>query len=385
MKFFKLKNKNRNLIRLSKSVLSKEEKKAVNKVINEGYLGMGKHVQNFENELQSMIFKRPTACVVNGTAALHLALQACGIGEGDEVLVQSITYLASFQAITASGAKPISCDIDLLKLTLDLEDARKKITSRTKAIMPVHYAGDLGAYQSIYDLARDFNLRVIEDAAHAFGGKKNGQYIGSFGDIVCFSFDGIKNITCGEGGCVTSNDLNVINKIKDSRLLGVNKDTEQRFSGKRSWEFDVLEKGWRYHMSDLMASIGSAQLKKLDKFSKKRQNIATYYDTKLKDLDQIYIFNRDYKSIVPHIYPIKLGDKIKREHFKSYLEKRQIQTGIHYKPNHLLTLFKKNDLSPLLKTESIYKKIISLPLHPELKYKEIDYIVDIIKEYLNSL
>ena len=180
---------------------------------------MGKHVQKFEQELQS-IFNRPVSCVVNGTAALHLALQACGIDAGDEVLVQSITYLASFQAITASGATPIPCDINLSTLTIDLEDAKKKITPRTKAIMPVHYAGDLEDYDGIYNLAQDFNLRVIEDAAHAFGGKINGKYIGSFGDIVCFSFDGLKNITSGEGGCVTTNDLNIINKIKDARLLG---------------------------------------------------------------------------------------------------------------------------------------------------------------------
>ena len=218
-----------------------------------------------------------------------------------------------------------------------------------------------------------------------FGGRRNGEYIGSFGDIVCFSFDGIKNITSGEGGCVTTNDLDVINKIKDARLLGVHKDTEMRFSGKRSWEFDVLEKGWRYHMSDLMASIGSAQLKKLKKFSKKRQLLATYYDNKLKDLLDITIFDRDYNDIVPHIYPIKLGLKINREHFQAYLEEKQIQTGIHYKPNHLLTIYKDKELSPLIKTETIFNKLISLPLHPDLKFRDIDYVVENIRKYLSNL
>ena len=136
-------------------------------------------------------------------------------------------------------------------------------------------------------------------------------------------------------------------------------------------------------MSDLMAAIGSAQLKKLDKFSKKRQEIAIYYDSKLKDLEKISIFSRDYKSIVPHIYPIKLGGKIKRDHIRKYLEEKRIQTGIHYKPNHLLSIYKDKDLSSLDKTDQIFQKIMSLPLHPDLKFKEIDYIVESIKDYLD--
>ncbi len=383
MRIFNFKSSEPKLIKLSKSVLSREEKRAVIKVLKEGYLGMGKYVQKFENDLNS-IFNRPVSCVVNGTAALHLALQACGIGEGDEVLVQSITYLASFQAITATGATPIPCDIDLSTLTIDLEDAKSKITDKTKAIMPVHYAGDLGDYEGIYDLASIHKLRVVEDAAHSFGGKKNGEYIGSFGDIVCFSFDGIKNITSGEGGCVTTNDLKVINKINDARLLGVHKDTEKRFSGQRSWEFDVLEKGWRYHMSDIMASIGSCQLKKLEEFSKARQKLATYYDNKLRKFDELSIFERDYKSVVPHIYPIKLCNKINREELKLFLEKRGVQTGIHYKPNHQLTIYNEILKSPLNKTDSIFDKIISLPLHPELNENTLDYIINCIKEFLNK-
>ena len=226
------------LIRLSKSILSEIEKDAVKKVLDEGYLGMGNNVKIFENNL-SVLLKRPVVTVVNGTAALHLALQSCGIGKDDEVWYNQLPTLASFQAISASGAKPIPCDINLDTFTIDIEDARKRLTSKTKAIMPVHYGGELGNYQQIYDFAKEYGLRVIEDAAHAFGTVRNNQIVGSFGDIVCFSFDGIKNITSGEGGCIVSDDENVLSYARDARLLGVQNDTEKRFQSKRSWDLKL--------------------------------------------------------------------------------------------------------------------------------------------------
>lgn len=377
-------NNQQNLIRLSKSVVDIEEEQAVVQVLKDGYLGMGKKVQEFENNLSKMM-NRTVACVSSGTSALHLALQACGIGRGDEVLVQSITYLASFQAISSCGARPIACDINLNSLTIDLNDAKKRLTNKTKAIMPVHYAGDPGEIEKIYTFAEENNLRVIEDAAHAFGTKVNGKYIGSFGDVVCFSFDGIKNITSGEGGCVTSKDKGLIEKIKDLRLLGIEKDTEARFSGKRSWEFDVSSQGWRYHMSDLMASIGICQLKKLNSFSEKRQSIAKYYDKKLGKLKHISFFKKDYSEVVPHIYPIKLSNKINRKEFQDFMEKKKIGTGIHYKPNHKLSLYKNISKDILKNTEKIYKNLLSLPLHTELEKNDIDYIVTSIKEFTSRI
>ena len=372
------------LIRLSKSILSEIEKDAVKKVLDEGYLGMGNNVKIFENNL-SVLLKRPVVTVVNGTAALHLALQSCGIGKDDEVLVQSITYLASFQAISASGAKPIPCDINLDTFTIDIEDARKRLTSKTKAIMPVHYGGELGNYQQIYDFAKEYGLRVIEDAAHAFGTVRNNQIVGSFGDIVCFSFDGIKNITSGEGGCIVSDDENVLSYARDARLLGVQNDTEKRFQSKRSWEFEVVNQGWRYHMSDIMAAIGIVQLSRLEEFSFKRRNIAKIYDYKFKKNKFITTLSRNYDEVLPHIYPVILSKKIQRKDFQKYLLSKNIQTGIHYQPNHLLKLYKKQDFNFLKNTESIYKNIISLPLHPEITSDDINYIVKVIEEFTNNL
>jgi dTDP-4-amino-4,6-dideoxygalactose transaminase len=359
------------MIQLSKSSLSDLEKSAVMKVLDNEYLGMGVEVQKFEEELASF-FGRPAVCVSTGTAALHLALQAVGIKNGDEVLVQSLTYVASFQAISATGATPIACDVNPETLCLDLRDARKKLTKNTKAIMPVHYSGGVGELKQIYAFADKYGLRVIEDAAHAFGTQYMGTKVGGFGDIACFSFDGIKNITSGEGGCVVSEDKAILERVRNARLLGVEKDTENRYLGKRSWNFDVNSQGWRYHMSDIMASIGIQQLKRFDAFAKKRQSLAKEYDKLLSDNDSIKLLNHNYDEVVPHIYTIQLSKNLNRDKIVETLKNSGIQTGVHYLPNHLLSYYA--DSSKINNTEQIYQSLVSLPLHYDLLESDIKYI-----------
>ncbi|QWE27629.1 DegT/DnrJ/EryC1/StrS family aminotransferase [Polynucleobacter sp. AP-Ainpum-60-G11] len=360
-----------NLIRLSKSSVGNEEIRAVTQVLREGYLGMGEQVKQFEINLEKF-FGRKVLCVSTGTSALQLALQACGIGSGDEVIVPSLTYIASFQAISATGAKPVACDVDASSLIIDSNDVEKRITKKTRAIMPVHYSGGVGELEKIYSIAKKYKLRVIEDAAHAFGTIHKNQLVGSFGDIVCFSFDGIKNITSGEGGCVVSNDKKLMKVIEDLRLLGVENDSANRYKNIRSWSFDVKHLGWRYHMSNIMASIGMVQLKKFEKLSQKRQALAKRYDDKLRGIGNVLPLSRDYDFVVPHIYVIILSKKINRSLLMTCLLKLGIQTGIHYYPNHLLTLFK--SAYKLKNTEDIHQRILTLPLHPEMKLKDIDYI-----------
>lgn len=359
------------VIRLSKSVIGEAEKKAVMGVLDREYLGMGKEVQEFENVLHDFL-GRPVVCVNTGTAALHLALQALGIGLGDEVLVQSLTYVASFQAISATGAIPVACEIDPNTATLDVNDARKRLTERTKAIMPVHYAGGMGDLDEIFEFAKDNGLRVIEDACHAFGGYYNGKKVGSFGDIACFSFDGIKNITCGEGGAVVTDDEDVLRKVRDARLLGVEKDTEKRYSGERSWEFDVNNQGFRYHMSNIMASIGIEQMKRLPEFSSQRRKLAKRYRKNLLSCKSIELLDQDMETIVPHIFVVKLKN-VDRDKIREQLLASGIQTGVHYMPNHLLTFYSKNSL-PV--TETLFPCLLTLPLHPDLDEDDIDHVCE---------
>ena len=282
---------------------------AVTEVLKE-YLGMGVEVQKFEAEIEQYLGGNIYAvCVANGTAALQIALQVRDVGIGDEVIVPSLTYVASFQAISATGAYPVACDVDLNTGFICSKSAERLITGKTKAIMPV-LAGSCKGIDQIYELASRYDLAIIEDAAHSFGSKYQNSLVGTFGQTTCFSFDGIKNITCGEGGAIVFDDPIAADMARDARLLGVRKDTDNRFKGERSWDFDVIAQGWRYHMSNVMAAIGRVQLSRIDEFVLKRQEIARSYCEHLKFIPDVSVFDFDYSEICTHIFPIKVSQKI---------------------------------------------------------------------------
>ena len=372
-----------NKIRLSKSVVRTEEAKALSRVILEdGYLGMGKEVRLFEQELQQFLqTDRQVTCVNSGTAALHLAVMAV-VKPGEEVLVQSLTFLASFQAISAGGAVPIPCEVDPETITIDLKYAQRRLSKRTRAIMPVHYASNVGNLDAVYDFANRYNLRIIEDAAHAFGSVYKGKPVGTFGDIACFSFDGIKNITSGEGGAVVTSDEKVAQFVKDARLLGIHRDTEKRYKGQRSWEFDVSHQGYRYHMSNLFAAIGRVQLKRFPEFRRIRQGLAKRYCEKLKDAPYIGLLNRNYDEIVPHIFPVKILNR-RRDELREYLLSKNIECGIHYYPNHLLSFYG-NRKGELPVTEKLYNQLLTLPLHPDLTEEDQNRVIYEVKNFFNG-
>ena len=371
-----------NIIKLSASDISSKEIISVNKVLKNQYLGMGKMVLNFEKKLESF-FGSYVACTVNGTAALHLALQAAGIKRNDEVLVPSVTYIASLQSITATGARPVICDININDGLISLDDAKKKISKKTKAIMPVYFAGYPGEINKIYKFASQHKLKVIEDAAHAFGSRYNKKKVGSIGDFVCFSFDGIKNITSGEGGCVVSQNKNIINKIKDLRLLGVVRDSIKRYKGDKSWVYNVKEQGWRYHMSDIMASIGLVQLKRFSELSKKRKNLAKHYDFLFKEIDWVETVRFNTEQVVPHIYVIKIKKKFNKKKLIEYFKKSKIEIGLHYYPTHKIRFFNKSLTSKCPNSEEFYKHALTLPLNTRITKNDINFVVKKLEEFFN--
>lgn len=370
-------------IRLSKSVVGEMEKGALSRAIDNGYLGMGSFVQEFEEKLKEYLGAKYVVCVNSGTAALHLALMGIGLNEGDEVLVQSLTFVGSFQAISAAGGNPIPCEVVPKTCTIDLRDAERRLSDRTRAIMPVHYASRVGNIDQVYDFAKKYDLRVIEDAAHAFGTTYRGKKIGSTGDVVCFSFDGIKNITSGEGGAVVTYEEQVAKYVMDARLLGVQKDTEKRYQGQRSWEFDVTHQGYRYHMSNLFAAIGLAQLQRFEnEFKPIRQEIAGEYHRALQGIRGITLFPDDYDEIVPHIFPLRVLNG-KRDGLRQHLFENNIECGIHYYPNHLLTYYKgRNRKLPV--TEQIYSELLTLPLHPDLKEEDRRRVISCVVGWLEA-
>ncbi|MBU2549816.1 MAG: DegT/DnrJ/EryC1/StrS family aminotransferase [Proteobacteria bacterium] len=364
-------------IRLSRSIVGQAEAEAVARVIiDDGYLGMGREVEAFETEIAGFLGvpRDWVICVSTGTAALQLALEAV-VEPGDKVLVQSLTYLASFQAVSGARAVPIACEVDPRNVTIDLDDAAGRMSAGTAAVMPVHYASNPGDLKAIYDFARQHGLRVVEDAAHAFGCTYQGEPIGSIGDLVCFSFDGIKNITSGEGGAVVTRDPIAAERIRDARLLGVQKDTEKRYQGLRSWEFDVTRQGWRYHMSNIMAAVGRVQLRRLKpEFAPKRRELATLYHERLAGTPHLTLLETDLDEVIPHIQPVRILDG-RRDGLKAHLEGLGIPTGFHYQPNHLLRLYGGGQVA-LPVTEALSRELVSLPLHPGLNAETVNMICD---------
>lgn len=370
-------------LRLSRSIVGEAEARAVADVLlKDGYLGMGKEVESLEKEIADYLAVPASnvACVASGTVALQLAAEAA-LAPGSEVLIQSLTFISSFQALRAAGTIPVACEIDPESVTIDLRHAASRITARTRAVMPVHYASHPGDLDGIYAFAKSHGLRVIEDAAHAFGCRHGGRKIGSFGDVICFSFDGIKNFTCGEGGAVISSDQVVMQRVRDARLLGVERDTDRRYAGQRSWDFDVSRPGHRAHMNNIAAAIGRVQLRRLDQeFGPARVSLSERYRARLSKNPGVRLFVTG-EGVIPHIMPVRiLGGR--RDALRDHLKRLGVETGIHYKPNHMLTLFR--DTTPLPETERAYEEIVSLPLHPGLSPNDVDYICDATERFLSE-
>lgn len=368
------------LLRLSKSCIGDSERQAVMSVLEQEYLGMGKEVGLFEQELADYIgHDCQVICVSTGTAALHLALQAAGIGPGDEVLAPSLTFIASFQAISATGAKAVACDVDPQTGFISVQDMQRKLTDRTRAVMPVHYASHAPQIEQVYDFASQHQLRVIEDACHAFGSIRGGKRIGASGDLVCFSFDGIKNITSGEGGAVVTRDSEAATRIQDARLLGVEKDTAMRLSGQRSWDFEVHDQGWRYHMSNIMAAIGRVQLRRIDQFKQVRQAVWRIYQEGFANQRNIQLMFPFDSAIHPHILPMRVSGG-HRDALRGYLISQQIECGIHYKPNHLLDRYQAGGCP---NAELLYGELLTLPCHADMSEDNAKRVVAEVEAFFS--
>ncbi|NQT22574.1 MAG: DegT/DnrJ/EryC1/StrS aminotransferase family protein [Candidatus Omnitrophica bacterium] len=363
----------------SKPSIGREELSSVNKVFQSGWLGMGKQVFEFENLLKKLFKRKYVIAVNSGTNAIHIALDSIWLRKNDEVIVPSLTFAGSVQPIILCGAKPVFCDVDKDTLNMSEELIRRKVTRKTKAIIVVHYGGLPCDMDRILKLAKEKHLRIIEDAAHAFGSIYKEKLVGSFGDITCFSFDPIKNITCGEGGAVILDDKKTADLIIKKRILGIDKDTWNRYKHKRSWFYSVKERGYRYHMSNINAAIGLVQLKKMDFFISQRQKIATRYDNALRKINGIQIIERDYRKVAPFNYTVMAE---KRNNLMEFLQNSGITTGINYIPNHLQPLFK-SKAAKLPNTEYLYRHIISLPIYSGMKIKDADYVISRIKEFYN--
>jgi len=353
--------------------LGPDELRAVSSVFDSRWLGMGEVAQRFEQRLAEFLGARHVVAVGHGTSALHLALDALEIGPGDEVIVPSLTFVATVQAIRTAGATPVFCEVRPETLNLDIADALERITSRTCAILPVHFGGLPCDMDPLLEEARQRNIHVIEDAAHAFGAHYHGRKVGTLGDLTCFSFDAIKNITCGEGGAVATEDDALAGCIARRRKLGIETQDHAGDPAEANWQYHVLTHGFRYHLPDINAAIGLVQLEKFPAFQQRKREIVSRYDEAFADLPALETLEHDLKGTCPWAYVVKIpGDR--RDAFREHLRRQGIATLIQFIPNHLQPAFA-SFRTDLPVTERLFRQIASLPLYVEMTDADVDAVI----------
>jgi len=353
-------------------ILGLEEKSALCEVIDSGWITMGERVQRFEEDLAKIHSVEETVAVNSCTAGLHLILDALGIGLGDEVLVPSLTFVASINCVLYVGATPVLVDIASIETPLmSIEDAARKFTDRTKAIILVHYAGYLADLPAWKKFADERGLFLIEDAAHATGLKE----VGTCGVAAALSFYGNKNMTTAEGGAIIASDKQLLEKMRKLRGHGLTSGTFQRHSGSNPG-YDMVMLGFNYRMDELRAAIGIVQLKHLNAWNQKRKNLTIAYRSLLEDLvPDVVVPFRDNEVSSYHIMPVVLPDGTDRASVIRSLREAGIQTTIHYPPAHLFSYYRERWPSlELPVTENYARRELTLPLFPRLEATHLERI-----------
>lgn len=359
--------------------------------LKSGWLTTGPKVKKFEEQL-AMYCQAPHALALNsGTAGLHLALLAMGIGPGDEVITTTFTFAATVNTIVHVGATPVLVDIDET-LNIDLNQVEAAITPKTKAIVPVHFAGLPVDCDKLYAIAHKHGLRVLEDGAHAIGAAFNGKKIGSFGDTAMFSFHPNKNMTTGEGGALITHDAGIAKSISAMRFHGIDREAWNRFAKSGSHHYDIIAPGYKYNMLDLQAALGIHQLPQLDTFIEKRTAWVQAYKKELNHLSELtFAATPEYNHTHAwHLCTVQLTEHaaLSRDDFMQALKEKNIGTGFHYQPIHTFTLYKEQygyKAGDFPVAEKIANNIVSLPLFPHLQPEEFEYVIESIHQVLNKV
>ena len=371
--------------------ISNEEINEVVDTLRSGWITTGPKVKQFESDFQSFIGSGVEAIAVNSaTAGLHLALEALGVGEGDEVIIPSLTFTATAEVARYLGADVRVVDIDSDTLNIDIEAIRGAITLKTKVIMPVHYAGLSCNMDEILSLAKKFDLKVVEDAAHALPTTYRGDMIGSLeSDVTVFSFYANKTMTTGEGGMVITRNSNLAKRMKIMRLHGIDRDAFDRFQSKKpAWYYEVVAPGFKYNMTDIAAAMGIHQLKKLPNFLKRRQYLAKRYFDALSELPVILPSDDVDGGIHSwHLFVIQLESHspINRDELIQILSEQGIGTSVHYVPLHRQPYWRDQyqltiNMFPI--TDKAYQAMLSIPLYTAMSDEQQDRVIQVLREAL---
>lgn len=381
---------------------------AVVKVLKSDYLTTGPAVEAFEKKVADYVGAKFAVAVSNGTAALHVACLAAGIGEGDEVITTPITFAASANCVLYCGGTPVFADIDPDTYNISPEELEKKITSRTKAIIPVHYTGQPCDMDAILEIAHKHDLLVIEDGAHALGASYKGKKIGSIADMTCFSFHPVKPVTTGEGGMIVTDNEELYRRLVLYRSHGITRDKDmmQQYEEQLQqssdpalqeaadmlrgdvmdpggWYYQQLELGYNYRITDISCALGASQMDKLDRFLERRRQIAKKYDEAFADIPQIKTpWQQEGCQSGWHLYMIQTMERSRREVFEG-LRQAGIGVNVHYIPVYRHPYYQRNGYAGVhcLNAEAFYERAISLPIFPGLTGQQQDYVIEhVIKE-----
>ena len=371
--------------------VGEDDVKAVSEVLTSDFITCGPMVQKLEEELASYTGAKYAVAVSNGTAALHCACIAAGIKEGDEVITTPLTFAASANCARYVGATPVFADVNPKTYNIDPADIRRKITPKTKAVVAVDFTGQCVEFEEIRKICDEYNLVFIEDAAHAIGTAYNGKKVGSLADITTFSFHPVKTITCGEGGAVTTNTEEFYKKIVLAHTHGITHDEDlmEEAPHEGIWYYEQISLGYNYRLTDFQAAMLSSQLKKLEAFKMRRQEIVKKYNDAFKDVDGIIVQEEiEQSDTCRHLYIIRLDlDKLTctRREFFDAMSAENVQCQIHYVPVYWFPYYKNlgygKGLCP--NAEEIYKSILSIPLYPSLTDSDVDDVIHAVKKLVD--
>jgi perosamine synthetase len=366
--------------------ITEDEIQAVVETLRSGWLTTGAKARQFEEDFARYIGCPHAVAVNSGTAALHLALDAVGVKEGDEVIVPTMTFAATAEVVLYLKAKPVLVDCQPDTLNLDPNQIEKVLTPKTKAIIPVHIAGQPCDMGRILEIARNDDLKVIEDAAHALPARYQGHMIGTVGDITCFSFYATKTITTGEGGMATTENPEWSERMRVMSLHGISRDAWKRYTAEGSWYYEILYPGYKYNLTDVAAALGIQQLKKCEHFWNLRQRCVKWYNEGFKDVPEItapYV-SADVQHAW-HLYVIQLNLeqlRISRNEFIDQLRAANIGTSVHFIPLHLHPYYRDTfgyRPQDCPSASAVFERIISLPLYPKMTEAEVQRVIEAVR------